>query len=579
MSKKLLLFAALAGGSLAALSVGGAALAAPEPAARAAPPASAADLSALQAEVEALKARLDAQATTTAQETTQLQRTQADLAATQAQLAAAKASADQAIQTARSDQQQVQSIPTQVESAVAAAKPKDDGKIHYKGVTITLGGFSELAGIYRSNDETADIASSYSKIPFANDKASHTGETRLTARQSRYSALIEGDPTSAIHLGFYGEFDFQGGAQTANSNQSDSYNPRIRNLYGTVDWDTYGLHLLAGQNWSLVTQNTQGITPRNEAPPAVIDAQYVPGFAWARQPQLRLTKDFGKKWWVAVSVENPQTTFGNVTPASGVSLTNTQLPTNGYFNGTSYSLNRYPDVVGKVAYEGSIGDHPLHLEALGLLRSFYDRVTINPTTGSQAATLGYVAGTGNDSTTGGGWGAGFTFALLPKVIDLQGSILSGKGIGRYGSGGLPDVTAAPDGKLEGLQETMWMAGATVHATKAIDIYAYGGQEADTGAGKVFTSPALPGAAFGYGTLPGSNNTGCFVEGGTCSPVTKSIDQYAIGVWDKVYQGSFGRLQIGAEFSHTNRETFADINGVAPRASENMVFTSIRYYPF
>ena len=580
MSKKLL-FAALVGGSVVALDAGGWAQAAPV--ARAAPRASAADLKVLQAEMEALKARLDQQSAASTQEAEQLQKVQADLAATQAQLAAAKAAADRAAQTARAEQQQILTLPAQVRSqvdtAVAAAKPKEDGKLHYRGVTVTLGGFSELAGIYRSNDETADIASSFSKIPFANDRASHTGETRLTARQSRYSALIEGNVTPAVHLGFYGEFDFQGGAQTANSNQSDSYNPRIRNLYGSADWDNLGLHLLAGQNWSLLTLNTQGVTPRNEAPPPVIDAQYVPGFAWARQPQVRLTKDFGKKWWVAVSMENPQTTFGNVATASGVSLTNAQLPTNGYFNGTAYSLNRYPDVVGKVAYEGGLGDHSLHLEALGLMRSFYDRVAINPTVGSQAATLGYVAGVSNQSTSGGGWGAGFTFGLVPKLVDLQGSVLSGRGIGRYGSGGLPDVTAQPDGKLEALQETMWLAGATIHASKALDIYAFGGQEADNGAGKVFLPSALPGVGFGYGTLPGSNNAGCAVEGGSCSPVTKSINQYAIGIWDKAYQGSFGRLQIGAQFSHTNRETFADANGIAPHASENMVFTSIRYYPF
>ena len=29
---------------------------------------------------------------------------------------------------------------------------------------------------------------------------------------------------------------------------------------------------------------------------------------------------------------------------------------------------------------------------------------------------------------------------------------------------------------------------------------------------------------GYGTLPGSNNSGCLVEGGSCSAVTKSITQ-------------------------------------------------------
>ena len=148
MSKKLL-FAALVGGSVVALDAGGWAQAAPV--ARAAPRASAADLKVLQAEMEALKARLDQQSAASTQEAEQLQKVQADLAATQAQLAAAKAAADRAAQTARAEQQQILTLPAQVRSqvdtAVAAAKPKEDGKLHYRGVTVTLGGFSELAGM------------------------------------------------------------------------------------------------------------------------------------------------------------------------------------------------------------------------------------------------------------------------------------------------------------------------------------------------------------------------------------------------------------------------------------------------
>jgi hypothetical protein len=49
-------------------------------------------------------------------------------------------------------------------------------------------------------------------------------------------------------------------------------------MYGSVDWDNLGLHLLAGQAWSLATLNSQGITPRNEVPPPTIDGQYIPGF-------------------------------------------------------------------------------------------------------------------------------------------------------------------------------------------------------------------------------------------------------------------------------------------------------------
>ena len=81
-----------------------------------------------------------------------------------------------------------------------------------------------------------------------------------------------------------------------------------------ADNDDFGAHLLAGQAWTLATMNLVGIVPRTENTPLVIDDQYVPGFTWARQPQIRVTKDFDQTLWFALSAENPQTTFGGTTP-------------------------------------------------------------------------------------------------------------------------------------------------------------------------------------------------------------------------------------------------------------------------
>jgi hypothetical protein len=444
---------------------------------------------------------------------------------------------------------------------IAAAKPKTDA-IYYKGLKITPGGFAAAEMAYRSHDETADIGSSYSKMPYNNDKAGRTGSTTFTGRQSRYSALIQGDADPQTHLSFYGEFDFLGAAQTANSNESNSYQPRVRNLYGAVDWDN-GWHILAGQNWSLATMNTKGITPRNEAPPPTIEAQYVPGFVWARQAQVRVTKDFGKVWWVAVSLENPQTTFGGTTTtAGGVSITTTQAPTSQFFSGTNYSLNDIPDVIAKVAYENSINGHQVHAEAFGIMRSYLDRVNI-AATGSN----------NSERSTGGGGGAGLSVQVIPKALDVQVSGMGGNGIGRYGSGQLSDVTVQPNGHLVGIPEVMWLAGATFHATPQLDLYVFGGQERENK--KLY---AIGATTVGYGVTPASN-AGCAIEGGSCSAITKSIQQVTAGLWDKVYTGPFGQLRVGLQYSHTEKDAYADKAGYAPVAKEDMIFTSFRYYPF
>ena len=155
--------------------------------------------------------------------------------------------------------------------------------------------------------------------------------------------------------------------------------------------------------------------------------------------------------------------------------------------------------------------------------------------------------------------------------------LAGNGIGRYGSAGLPDTTAQPNGKLVGIPETMFLAGGTFHTSPQWDFYAFGGGEYENA--KTFTGTTSA-VAFGYGTLPGSNNSGCIIEGGACAAVTKSIDQATFGFWDKFYQGKFGRFQFGVQYSYTEKRGFADAaTGFAPKATKNMIFTSFRFYPF
>lgn len=573
MRTQSILLSGAAIGALIALSCGLPADAATTKHHKAAPAVSKtqAEIEELEAKVQFLTERLDQQAAVSRDEAAQLQ-------AAQAAVAQAKASAAAAVATANADNASIQTIPTQVSTAVAAVKPKTD-KIYYKGITITMGGFAAAESVYRQHDETADIGSSYSKLPFPNDPASRTGETHLTGRQSRYSLLAEGDVNASTRASFYGEFDFLGAAQTANSNESNSYQPRIRNLYGSVDWNDSGWHLLAGQSWSLVTMNAKGISPRNEVIPPTIEAQYVPGFVWARQPQMRLTKDFDDhQIWVAVSAENPQTTLGATKVASGVTVSNpssaglgalTQAPTSQYYSGTNYSLNQYPDVVGKIAFEPKIANHTLHVEAFGIGRNLYDRVAY-----AAGNAVGAAAGSTNASTWTGGYGGGATFDLVPRLLDVQASGMAGNGIGRYGSAQLPDAALQPNGTLVGLPETMYMAGATLHPMPQLDVYLFGGEEQQTS--KTYQ---IGTTIYGNGNGAVANLSGCAIEGGSCSPETKAISQITGGFWDRLYQGSFGRVQFGIQYSYTQRQAFADANGLGPKATENMLFTSFRYYPF
>lgn len=517
----------------------------------------------LQATVESLEQTVQAQAA--AQQQSQAQTAQ--------QLQDAQARADAATAAAKAAQakldMQIQQIPGAVETTVKASLPKPGN------VKVTMGGFAAAESVYRSKQNVADIGSNFSKIPYENNPLAHLDESRFTGRQSRLSVLVQGDVNPTTHATFYGEFDFLGAAQTANSNESNSYNPRIRHVYGAIDWDDLGVHLLAGQNWSLTTMNGKGITPRNEVIPPTIEAQYAVGFVWARQPQVRIVKDLmDNQLWLAASLENSQTTFGGAATgtsatASGVTANTAAAGIGLLANVNNFSYNHVPDAVVKAAFEPDIGgSRPLHVEAFGVFRQFYDRVTY-----AAGNALGIPATITNKTTEGSGFGAGVTWTVVPKVLDLQASGLTGKGIGRYGSGQLPDVIPGTDGSLKPIREDMYLVGGTLHATPTLDLYVLYGEErqqktANTQIGTTF---------FGYGN-PNANLANCLIEGGSCTPDTKRESQINFGLWDRFYQGKFGNLRIGLQYSHIELEAFSGLGGVRPKTNDDMVFTSFRYYP-
>jgi hypothetical protein len=465
-----------------------------------------------------------------------------------------------------------------IAAASAAPAAWADATTDVGPATVTLGGFLAMETLYRSRDEGADIGSTFSGIPFPSTTTAHTSELRFSARQSRLSILAQGNADSDTHLAFYGEFDFMAGPGSANSNESNSYSPRIRNVYGTVDWDAEGVELLAGQNWSLLTLNSHGITPRNEVPPATIDAQYSVGFNWARQPQIRIVKNWDHQIWLAVSVENPQTTFagspGNGTLA-GISVIDSIAGSSEFDKTVNVlSLNHVPDVIGKAAWEPMIGDsQPLHMEVFGIYRNFYDRVDVTSATNA----LGLPVSNGNFNVSGGGVGGSIAWSVFPKVLDIQLTGMTGTGIGRYGSGQLPDVTIRPNGILAPIQETTALLGVTWHATPMLDIYTYAGQEAEQP--KFFN--VVSGATtshLGIGN-PAVVTTGCATENGSCSVNLEAENQINGGFWWRIYQGKFGSFRFGGQYSYTKLQSFAGSTGAHAPTDDSMFFTSIRYYPF
>jgi hypothetical protein len=447
--------------------------------------------------------------------------------------------------------------PPSLPAAVAAARHGIFGT----GIDVSMANsFIELASIFRTRNETADISSNFNTgIPMPNNPNYHLSEFRESAHQSRLALLAQGSVNEETKLAGYFETDFQSAGTTSNSVESNSYTLRLRQAYATLDKTNWGTYFLGGQTWSLLTMFNHDMTPRQEDIPLTIDGQYAVGFTWLRNPQVRVVQHFGDIFAAGLALESPQAVVfsGPNAPLAPTTFSN---PGGMLLNPlVNYSTDIGPDVTAKLSVDPGWG----HFELYGLGRAFRSRANFS-----------------NRTIFGGGGGAAAIFPVVPKLLDLQADFLIGDGIGRYGTVGLPDVAVKPTGILVPIPELQALVGLVGHPTDYIDLYAYAGLE-QASQTSFTVNGTLP---FGYGN-PLYNNTACLHEAASvtaastnCAANTSRVWQITGGFWWDVYKGDFGRLRVGGQGSYTERQVFAGIGG-GPNTNEGIFMASLRYYPF
>jgi hypothetical protein len=488
----------------------------------------------------------------------------------------------------------VEAAPARYPAAAPAGAPVTKGPPippPPERVKLTVGGFIAAESVWRQRNEVADIASNFGAIPYPFSPLFNEKEFHGSARQSRISLLVEGNIDPYQKLSGYYESDFLGAGTASNYNQSNSWPLRLRQAHFTYDNSDWGFHFLGGQAWSLLTQNQVGITPRKENIPLTIDANYVVGFNFTRNWQLRFVGDVAPGVALGVSVEAPATIFGgstatapNGTGSAFVSgnivngvVVNFANPGGTFLQGATITTDQAPDIIEKAAFDPGWG----HYEIYGLQRFFSD-ATLTCITGPCVANSTAMVGTSDNKTTfGAGVGGSVLLPLIPKYLELTASGLYGRGVGRYASGQLPDVTIAPDGSLSLVTGWSAMAGLVGHPWEGLDVYAYAGIE-EVNANFFNVGNTL----FGLGN-PGFSNATCLVTtpfsfaGNTpadCIANNKRLADITVGFWQNVYKGDYGRVAFGAQYEYIKRYAFTGIGG-APSTDDNIIYTSVRYYPF
>ena len=594
-----LTLAALSAGAWAEDPASGAPAAKPAAAVPVPPSVTAADLQALKAalaaqqqQIERLTQQLQRQQDWQSQQSAKGAAGKADAAETQAvpqQLAELNNSVAVQQSAAPSSGLNLQDTPAQT-----PANPLESPviSIHFKGITITPGGFAAAEFVRRSRALGADLTTPFNSLTMPGASQSSLSEFFGSARQSRPTIYVDGRLKN-VEFSSYVSGDFLSAGVTSTATQTNSYTFRLRQAWGQAKFDN-GWSFLGGQMWSLVTENKAGIAPSddlgktNDARPSTIDPGYNVGFTFARQDGIRLTKDFDHKVALAVAVENAQgtlTTHGNADNF----LLGEAGASNTYNTTSNYTFNPSPDIIAKAAFDPDFG----HYEVYGLFDRFRDRVfpcgEVTPTCATVSS-----AGVYNASKNGGGLGANarWTFNNKHIVFGLHG--FGGSGVGRYGAAQLSDLAINGDGTVHLIKDVQGLGTLEWHGKK-LDVYLYTGAEYAARTASFDHNLAKGvGAQVGYGA-PTFSNSGCYTElapavntGFTpttlanCTSDTRAVIEGTAGFWYRFYNGPRGRFQFGTQFSYVTRQTWSGITPLSapsgsPEGLDGMVFTSFRYY--
>lgn len=514
---------------------------------------------------------------------------------------------------------------------------KDDNAatIRFKGVTIQPGGFFAAEGVYRNRALSNDVNTDFKAVPMPGSSQAKVSELNFSGRQSQLTLLVTGKLDN-IRLRGYEEGDFLSAGVTSNNNQTNSYTFRQRQLWAQATLDG-GWQFTGGQMWTLLTETSHLLDPLTEVRPRTIDAQYTLGFSWAREFGFRVSKNFGERFALGFSVENPQTTvtahgfaISQSTTHVGTSIADPSIVStvsNGNFllgapgdlaglydNQANYSFNPAPDFVFKAALEPGWG----HYEIFGLVSTFRSRTfpcavasVAVPCVVDATITAPSTAHASNDSRTGGGFGANARAPFFHKHLDVGLHALVGSGVGRFADSGEPDATIRGDGTLALLRSVQGLGSLELHVTPKLDIYGYAGGDyagkgsyvSATGGTTGYGSRAFNNAGCGTETLPNGGQTlatsvivpggsakgtstgqsptayNGFLPGalGTCTADTRALIEGTLGFWYRFYSGPKGRLQSGLQYSYVTRNAWGDAAGHSPHGVENMGFASFRYY--
>jgi hypothetical protein len=438
--------------------------------------------------------------------------------------------------------------------------PSSPLAIHVGDADLLIGGFMDATAIIRSTNTGNGLGTNFSNFPFTtvissgNPVPSPTGnlsETRFSAQNSRIT-LQATSKVGGASLKGYIEADFLGNTAQNLNITSNSNGLRMR-LYW-VQYQQGKFEFLAGQSWSFLVPNRNGLSPMpgDLFYSQDVDTNYQMGLTWGRTPGFRFVAHATDTVTAGVALENPQqyTGGGVILPAGFVGGEVDTGSGGGNVGSSSPTPNPYPDIIGKVALDPKTGATHQHIDAAVLVSGFK---TFNPTT--------------NTSFTQTGYGGSVNANVEPvKNFHLIATNFFSKGGGRYiANTGIPDFIVNPDFSLSLAKSWSGIYGAelTVQQTLLYGYYSIAQVDQNT----TFDTNGKP---IGYGIPPSANAS-------NSQATNHKIQEGTFGITQTFFRDpKIGGMQLMLQYSYLKRTPYAVPSGTPSDAKTNMVYVNVRY---
>ena len=413
-----------------------------------------------------------------------------------------------------------------------------------------------MTSIFRTTNTGNGIGTNFSNFPF---KQTATGalnpmgnltEERFSAQNSRITLMATSKVGSA-NLKGYIEADFLGNtAQNLNiTSNSDGLRMRLYWAQYQQGW----FEFLAGQSWSMIVPNRQGISPMpgDLFYSQDVDTNYQMGLTWGRVPGVRFIAHASDVVTAGLALENPQQYVGGATvlpaafPASEV-----DTGSGSSVVGTSSPVpNLFPDIIGKIAFDPKTSNTHQHIDAAFLVSEFK---TFNPGTSTTPSST--------FTKTGYGGSVNAVVEPVPNFRLIATNFFSNGG-GRYiANTGIPDFIVNPDFSMSNVKSWSGIYGTeiTVGNTLLYGYYSIADVSQTTTFDKNGTTP------IGYG-IPNSQ------------AANDRIQESTVGFTQTFFRDpKIGGMQLMFQYSYLKRKPFSVPAGTDSNATMHMVYVNVRY---